>query len=159
MGVMYEVNRSTGAIGDPVLDSSTGSGGGGGLTQEEHEALMSISSMPARGDFNPLKETDSDLAMRSYTNNYAIAAPILIGYDKVAFYFSAGGNGNVQILDAAGNVLSTIAFTINTWSSYYDIPEGGVYLKFVSPTSQNSIACWVSLLTKDSPYNPDNQNP
>lgn len=155
MGVMYEVNQSTGAIGDPVLDSSTGSGGGG-LTQEEHDALMSIASMPARGDINPERSISSQgVTIAANSTGYI---PIL-GYDKIAVGRGTNTPSSIYFADVSGNNIGTISVpsSSNTFGEYVSIPSNAIYVAAVSASLNIWFEC--SLLTADSPYNPDNQNP
>lgn len=131
-------------------------GGGGGLTQEEHDALMSIASMPARGDVNPGKLSN----IQSYIIASSKGFFPIIGYDKIAIK-KYQNTSSMKIQDANEVDLAVIdlsATAVGNWTDYVTIPTNAVYLRADS-SSAGTMAVVYSLLTKDSPYNPDNQTP
>ena len=143
-----------------VLSGGSESSGGGGLTQEEHDWLESISSMPARGDINPGKIYGTPFVLCSYSNTSYAYIPIL-GYDKVAIAVSSASStgSTMKFIDNYGQVVSTTPkpSTDRAFTDYVDIPNNAVVLLVESPGT--SIVVYYSMLTADSPYNPDNQNP
>ena len=135
------------------------SSGRGGLTPEEHDALMSISSMPARGDWNPEKLSTEVYAIvyqpSTGGGHQAVTSCNVVGYDKIAVCASSSSATNVcQFLAANGDVISNISIS-TSWSNYISIPENAVCVYASVQTYPGRI--YVSMLTKDSPYNPDNQ--
>ena len=142
-------------------------GGGGGLTQEEHDALMSIASMPARGDFNPNKEsstgTNFTISFRADGNaSLCLSAVPCSGYDKLAFYHNYTAS-SITLYWGRADGTRYEAFSTpakNVWSDYNDVPSDAVSLvirTYVSGVTAYAANGSVSMLTADSPYNPDNQ--
>lgn len=172
MGTMYQVDQTTGEPSTPVLGGG-GAASGGGLTQEEHDALMSFASLPARADYNPNKQTPSTYNRNPSVYNMALIADgstsysciPCIGYAKLAFYYVSTANiVSVHWGRSDGSIDSESAFDItrNTWSNYVDIPQDAICLVAkgtLSGTTGAAFPCTVSMLTADSPYNPDNQTP
>lgn len=137
-----------------ITNISSGGASGGGLTQEEHDALMSMASMPARGDVNPEKST---LFPTIIGNSYNAWFPI-IGFDKVSVMRSVTNITQAMFADSAGATISTITLpSANTWSDYIDVPSNAMFLKMYAGSGNGTVH--YSLLTADSPYNPDNQTP
>lgn len=142
-------------------------GGGGGLTQEEHDALMSIASMPARGDWNAEKQDILPVYRGTVKNGFYVRIP-LIGYAKLAFKLDGTDttyfNGKVNLYFVSDNdtQIETLTKPANrVWSDYLDIPSDAVALEIVGTNADTSLYGFVyaSILTADSPYNPDNQTP
>ena len=139
-------------------------GGGGGLTQEEHDALMSIASMPARGDWNAEKQDILPVYRGTVKNGFYVRIP-LIGYAKLAFKLDGNptyfyGKVNLYFVSDNDTQIETLTKPANrVWSEYLDIPSNAVALEIVGPDADTSLDGFVyaSMLTADSPYNPDNQ--
>ena len=141
------------------IDNIRSASGGGGLTQEEHDALMSLASMPARGDWNPEKISTDIYAIvhqpSTGGSELAIAHCNVVGYDKIAVRVSSSSpTVACQFLAANGDVISNISIS-TSWSNYISIPENAVCVYAKVATYPGMI--YISMLTKDSPYNPDNQ--
>lgn len=140
---------------------SSGGSGGGGLTEEEHDALMSIASMPARGDINPecnLSGHGTMPLLFPYNNNQAYTTRIpILGYAKIGL--GASRTITCKMIKADNTQMSS--FTISgtaSLSNYIDIPEDVVELAITPSTGADAVySVYYSLLTSDSPYNPDNQ--
>lgn len=161
MGVMYEVNQSTGAIGDPVLDSSTGSGGGGGLTQEEHDALMSLAAYePNMYDANPTLIDDSAQAnsFKIYmyhgynkTNRPGINKIPVCGYKRIKVSADAGDHSYLkyefQLSD--GSWSHEISAT-SGWSDWITIPENAIAFHVSSSYSSGYFSVAISLSASES---------
>ena len=132
---------------------SSGGSGGGGLTEEEHDALMSIASMPARGDFNPEKAASN--AFLVYKRSDAIMRVCCIGYDKASIKFQGSGTSrSISFIDDRNTTISTHSLpNDSSWSNYFDVPNNAVSFDVVCDNGN----LFYSLLTADSPYNPDNQ--
>ena len=137
------------AYGTNIVGS--GSSGGGGLTQQEHEWLESLASMPALGDINPDKAATT--AYIGAPSSGSSAFPVK-GYDKIAVYWKSS-KPSPNFIDSSGTVISAISMpsSASTWSDYIDIPSNATYVQIAS----GSAVLYYSLLTADSSYNPDNQ--
>lgn len=164
MGTMYQVNQTTGEPSTPVL----GGAASGGLTAEEHEWLESLANYtPNMYDINPTKTQGQPGAIRiggvgsstSYSN-----IPCC-GYDKVSLMTTQTSSSRIpkytfQYADGSVDDYENVP---TTWSNWITIPQNAVLIKFseIGPSSDTAYLSWVyfSLLTKDSPYNPDNQTP
>ena len=142
-----------------------GSSGGGGLTQEEHDALMSLAAYePNMYDINPNKEAGSSVAAGCIklgvgSSNPKCYMPVC-GYDKLALYkYSSSGTSSFKWAYSDGSESETVSsLSSNTWSEYYTIPSNAICAIITGTyTADSWITVNYSLLTKDSPYNPDNQ--
>ena len=138
--------------------------GGIGLSSQEHEWLeqmhndvAAIASMPARGDINPTQSKNSIYRAAPGTKT-SWKIPV-IGYDKFSLIIdntTAAYQLSYSVVDTNGNSLISGNFGPQ-WSEYIQIPENGVML-IVSSPYDHTLTASVSILTKDSPYNPDNQH-
>ena len=142
---------------------------GGGLTKEEHDVLMSLGSFqPNMYDINPEKLTDKWIyglycgggsgAQKEFTS-----IPVS-GYKKFALYSHGSSTGykfTISYYDTHGNKVTddtTINMQPTSWTEYLDIPDGTALLYVTGLWwESNKLYGSYSLLTANSPYNPDNQ--
>lgn len=162
MGVMYEVDQSTGSIGDPVLDSSTGSGGGGGLTQEEHDALMSLAAYePNMHDINPnladggaVNNPESYLiCVYNRSSHFLYEAqnkmPVC-GYKRIKVWVGSGQYTYIKFrFQFADNSFGTAIDAVNGWTDWITIPSNAVAIQF-SNTYSSAYFVAYSLSTSES---------
>lgn len=124
-------------------------GGGGGLTQEEHDALMSIASMPARGDVNPTKDLDN---FKIFSTNGTSSDLVVDGYDTLSLYkYSTSGSGTCSWIKRDGTS-EALTVTVGSWNDIA-IPSDAQILRLVT-SSGTSLTLRYALFTTDSPYNP-----
>ena len=136
---------------------SSGSSGGGGLTQEEHDWLESVAKMPNYYDINPEKQTVNGFFR---TNVSSFGTLPVLGYDKIALYQWASYYVDYRFNYKDGSTDSSFTgrTTRGAWTNYIQIPENANEIYFSSNSGTESYAAIsYSLLTADSPYNPDNQ--
>lgn len=145
----------------------TNLGGGGGLTAEEHGWLESLANFqPNMYDINPEKQTGTWIyglwcgGGSGMTKGFT-SLPVS-GYAKFAIYNNSGNRSfKISYYDTHGQKVtedSTISPAANTWCDYQDIPSGTAFLYITSVwQSTDTVLGAYSLLTADSPYNPDNQ--
>ena len=175
------VTGSTTNSGTPINPGITGGNtgenasiSGGGLTQEEHDALMSlVSYTPNMYDINPTQSTvmlytadntaTPGLFIYAYTGGAKryTSFPVC-GYTKIAFNNNTNIPGGIKFcyIYVDGTQSEYYSITYNSWTEYYDIPSNCLTVKIHNSTSITNnywdSLCY-SLLTADSPYNPDNQ--
>ena len=147
-------------------------GGGGGLTQEEHAWLESLGKYtPNMYDINPTKQLTcfiTTAASASYKTSNRIPL-LLCGYDALSLYKYTANNANAKFVWVYndGSVSDEINFTATSYGiGWHDfkIPANAIGLKLYGPISAAPAdsgygSTDFALFTKDSTYNPFNQTP
>lgn len=82
------------------------------------------------------------------------------GYDKVALRLNTSTNSTVAkftVMYKDGTESEEVSIPLNSWTNYISL-ENAVCIKIADKCNQNYNQCiiYYSLLTKESPYNPDN---
>ena len=143
----------------------TNLGGGGGLTAEEHGWLESLANYePNMYDINPTKEQAQPGLWRlcGGGSNYSYINIPCCGYNKIAMKTDQTSSSKIPAYAfyyADGSVDSYTNLS-TTWTNWITIPENAVIIKIRVQGNGDSaypVLVYFSLLTKDSPYNPDNQ--
>ena len=125
------------AYGTNIVGS--GSGGGGGLTQEEHDWLESLAAYePNMYDINPNLVTDTNLPEGLAITAYTIKSSTGASYNKlpVCGYKSVKVNAltaysyfKYQFQLSDGSLTQEVNFP-NGWSDWISIPDNAVALYF-----------------------------
>lgn len=110
-------------------------------------------------DVNPTKSTTLGTAAwiaayGSTSSDTSVAHIPVCGYDKIAMD-GTGYNWKYKIRYVDGSESAEQSLTKNVWSDWISIPANA--LLFLCWNTGNTVTMYYSLLTKDSPYNPDNQ--
>ena len=120
-------------------------------------------------DINPTKveksgstnETTSCLVSASGSSSYGYSVIPVCGYSKLAIKGSTALKAYWKLNDGTLQQFFNAAGT--AWTDYLDIPANCVQVLLeVMSASSSAVArvnVYYSLLTADSPYNPDNQTP
>ena len=108
-------------------------------------------------DINPEKSTSSIAYFTCdiYQENIPIS-----GYSKIALYMTTGGasfTATAYFRDASGQNVSSFNVSNDTWTSYITIPSNALFFSLYKQGMSGVYNVRYSLLTADSPYNPDNQ--
>ena len=154
------LNTLYGELGTQLTIGSTNNSGtsvvttGSGLTQEEHNAIMSIASMPARGDVNP----NFDISAFNVTvvQTTPVVMPIY-GYDKIRLKNNGTYQVKYQFVNIDGSLIGmSTNIDSNSDTGYIQIPNDARAVRVVGTTTITAPVMY-SLITTDSTYNPDNQ--
>ena len=111
------------------------------------EAQVSVTE-----DINPIKTTGDAYRVHTYGTNSS-SIPV-VGYDKIAFSTSSQFVYWFYLDD--GTSSQSHSGSGGGWTDFISIPDDAVCFGIRGTTSGDH-ANYFALLTKDSPYNPDNQ--
>lgn len=151
------------AYGTNIVGS--GSGGGGGLTQEEHDWLESLASYtPNMYDINPnLVDSSGQPGAECYSTyvtslsghfmyDYYCKIPVC-GYKRVKIWGNPASSAYSYIkyrFQFADNSFGTPSNAVSGWTDWITIPENAVGLQFSNNNERANITVCYALSTSES---------